>query len=65
MVKVIISIIALLYFSSTALAAKPILCLEVKAYVLLYGIAAVESWARSNGYTDAQITAIKSKCKAK
>jgi len=38
-------------------------CLVIKGYVAIYGEAPMISWAQSNGYTPAQIQAIRVTCR--
>lgn len=37
-------------------------CLVIEPFVKLYGVDAVTTFAKSHGYTDAEIEAIKKRC---
>lgn len=41
----------------------PVPCWKVIGYVALYGKDAVESWARDQGYSEADIAATRHRCK--
>lgn len=51
MIRLVVFLVALLF----ATPAQAIPCWKVRAYVKLYGEAAVEQYARSQGATDKQI----------
>lgn len=54
----------LLVVDAPAKAEHGISCWSIRPYVWIYGEAAAVEWARTHGYTAAQIMAVKRRCKA-